>query len=47
VVERFHTLGTYPRDYTPAQSYEFMRAEERRWWPVVREVNRQQAAPAR
>jgi tripartite-type tricarboxylate transporter receptor subunit TctC len=47
VVERFHTLGTYPRDYTPVQTGEFMRAEERRWWPVVREVNRQQAAPAR
>jgi tripartite-type tricarboxylate transporter receptor subunit TctC len=47
VIERFHTLGTYPRDYTPEQAYEFMRSEERRWWPIVREVNRQQAAPAR
>jgi tripartite-type tricarboxylate transporter receptor subunit TctC len=47
VIERFHTLGTYPRDYTPAQTGEFMRSEEQRWWPVVREVNRQQAAPAR
>jgi tripartite-type tricarboxylate transporter receptor subunit TctC len=47
VVERFQVLGTYTRDYTPAQTGEFMRSEERLWWPVVREVNRAQAAPAR
>ena len=47
VEERFQVLGTYTRDYTPAQTGEFMRSEERLWWPVVREVNRQQAAPAR
>jgi tripartite-type tricarboxylate transporter receptor subunit TctC len=47
VVERFHTLGTYTRAYTPAQTGEFMRSEERLWWPVVRQVNAAQAAPAR
>jgi hypothetical protein len=47
VIERFHTLGTYTRDYTPAQTGEFMRSEEKLWWPVVRQVNAQQVAPAR
>ena len=48
VEERFQVLGTYTRDYTPAQTAEFMRSEERLWWPVVREVNKAQAAaPAR
>jgi len=47
VVERFHTLGTYSRDYTPAQTEEFIRNEEKLWWPIVREVNKAQAAPAR
>jgi len=47
VVERFHVLGTYTRDLTPAQTAEFMRSEEQLWWPIVREVNKQQAAPAR
>ena len=46
VLERFHVLGTYTRDLTPAQTAEFMRSEEQLWWPIVREVNRQQA-PAR
>jgi len=47
VQERFHALGTYTRDLTPAQTGEFMRSEERLWWPIVREVNKQPAAPAR
>jgi tripartite-type tricarboxylate transporter receptor subunit TctC len=47
VVERFQTLGTYTRDLTPAQTAEFMRSEERLWWPIVRQVNQQSAAPAR
>jgi tripartite-type tricarboxylate transporter receptor subunit TctC len=47
VIERFHVLGTYTRDLTPAQTAEFMRSEEQLWWPIVREVNKQQAAPAR
>ena len=44
VIERFHQLGTYSRDYTPAQTDEFMRSEEKLWWPIVREVNKAQAA---
>ncbi len=43
VIERFHQLGTYSRDYTVAQTGEFMRNEEKLWWPVVREVNKEQA----
>ena len=38
VQERFHTLGTYSRDLTPAQTAEFMRNEEKLWWPIVRRV---------
>src|SRR5262245_10246149 len=41
VVERLHTLGTYPREMTPAQTTEFMRSEERLWWPIVRQLNQQ------
>lgn len=44
VIERYHVLGTYPVDLTPEQLFEYMRAEERRWWPIVREINRDQAA---
>jgi len=47
VQERFHALGTYTRDLTPAQTGEFMRSEEKLWWPIVREVNKKPAAPAR
>jgi tripartite-type tricarboxylate transporter receptor subunit TctC len=47
VVERLHTLGTYTRDLTPAQTGEFMRSEERLWWPIVRQLNQRPAAPAR
>src|SRR5690349_5243860 len=36
VVERFQTLGTYTRDLTPTQTGEFIRGEERLWWPIVR-----------
>jgi len=41
VVERFHALGTYSRDLTPAQTGEFMRSEEELWWPIVRQVQAQ------
>ena len=44
VVERLQTLGTYSRDLTPAQTEEFLRSEEKLWWPIVREVNKAQAA---
>jgi len=43
VQERFHVLGTYTHDLTPAQLFEFMRSEEKLWWPTVREVNKRQA----
>jgi tripartite-type tricarboxylate transporter receptor subunit TctC len=43
VIERFHQLGTYSRDYTAAQTGEFMRSEEKLWWPIVRQVNKDQA----
>jgi len=39
VVERFQTLGTYTRDLSPAETGEFIRSEERLWWPIVRRVN--------
>jgi tripartite-type tricarboxylate transporter receptor subunit TctC len=39
VVERFQTLGTYTRDLTPVQTEEFIRSEERLWWPIVRRIN--------
>jgi tripartite-type tricarboxylate transporter receptor subunit TctC len=39
VIERFQTLGTYTRDLTPTQTEEFIRSEERLWWPIVRRVN--------
>jgi tripartite-type tricarboxylate transporter receptor subunit TctC len=39
VVERFQTLGTYSRDLTPEQTREFIRSEERLWWPIVRQLN--------
>jgi tripartite-type tricarboxylate transporter receptor subunit TctC len=42
VVERFQALGTYTRDLTPAQTEEFLRSEEKLWWPVVRDVNKAQ-----
>jgi tripartite-type tricarboxylate transporter receptor subunit TctC len=47
VVERFQTLGTYTRDLTPAQTAEFMRSEERLWWPIVRQINQRPETPAR
>jgi tripartite-type tricarboxylate transporter receptor subunit TctC len=39
VIERFHALGTYSRDLTPAQTDEFIRSEEKLWHPVVRALN--------
>jgi tripartite-type tricarboxylate transporter receptor subunit TctC len=47
VRERLQELGTYTRDLTPAQTFEFMRSEERLWWPIVRQVNQRDDAPAR
>ncbi len=47
VVARFEVLGTYARDLTPAQTEEFMRSEERLWWPVVRQLQAQDQAPGK
>ena len=41
VLEKMHTLGTYSRDLTPAQTGEFIESEQKLWWPIVREVNKQ------
>jgi len=41
VIERFQQLGTYSRDLTPAQTDEFMKNEEKLWWPIVRQVEAQ------
>lgn len=40
IQDRFHVLGTYTRDLTPAQTGEFMRSEEKLWWPIVRDLNK-------
>jgi tripartite-type tricarboxylate transporter receptor subunit TctC len=42
VVTRFHQLGTYSRDLTPAQTEAFIRGEEKLWWPVVRDLKTKQ-----
>jgi tripartite-type tricarboxylate transporter receptor subunit TctC len=48
VVDRLLPLGTHTRDLTPAQTADFMRSEERLWWPIVRQLNQHPAAaPAR
>ena len=44
VQARFQTLGTYTRDLTPEQTAEFMRNEEKLWWPIVRELNKTRPA---
>jgi tripartite-type tricarboxylate transporter receptor subunit TctC len=36
VIARMQQLGTYSRDLTPAQTDEFIRSEEKLWWPIVR-----------
>jgi len=39
VLERLLPMGTHTRDLTPEQTFEFMRNEERLWWPIVRQLN--------
>lgn len=43
VLEKMQTLGTYSRDLTPAQTGAFIDSEQKLWWPIVREVNKQPA----
>jgi tripartite-type tricarboxylate transporter receptor subunit TctC len=38
VIEKFQALGTYSRDLTPQQTGDFMKNEEKLWWPIVRQV---------
>ena len=38
VQEKFHGLGTYTRDLTPQQTNDFLRSEEKLWWPIVRPI---------
>jgi tripartite-type tricarboxylate transporter receptor subunit TctC len=38
LIEKFAAIGTYPQPLSPAETAEFMRAEQQLWWPVVREV---------
>ena len=38
VIERFQQLGTYSRDLSPEQTDDFIKNEEKLWWPVVRQV---------
>jgi tripartite-type tricarboxylate transporter receptor subunit TctC len=35
VQQRFHQLGTYTRDLSPAETEAFIRNEEKLWWPIV------------
>jgi tripartite-type tricarboxylate transporter receptor subunit TctC len=46
VIEKFQQLGTYSRDLTPAQTDEFMKNEEKLWWPIVRQVEAENQKPA-
>ena len=38
LIEKFAAIGTYPQPLSPAETADFMRAEQQLWWPVVREV---------
>ena len=47
VIERMQQLGTYSRDLTPAQTDDFMKNEEKLWWPIVRQVEAENRQPAK
>jgi tripartite-type tricarboxylate transporter receptor subunit TctC len=47
VQARLGALGTYTRDLTPAQTAEFIRNEEKLWWPIVRKVEAENAPAAK
>jgi tripartite-type tricarboxylate transporter receptor subunit TctC len=46
VQERLQVLGTYTRDFTAAQTAEFIRSEEKLWWPIVQKVETESQNPA-
>ncbi|MBV8827026.1 MAG: hypothetical protein JO084_03350 [Bradyrhizobiaceae bacterium] len=39
--ERFREIGTYSRDFSPAETEAFIRNEEKLWWPIVKRVEAQ------
>jgi tripartite-type tricarboxylate transporter receptor subunit TctC len=45
VQERLQALGSYTRDLTPTQTAEFVRSEEKLWWPVVQRVEAENQSP--
>jgi tripartite-type tricarboxylate transporter receptor subunit TctC len=44
VQERMQALGTYSHDMSPAQLMEFIHSEEKKWWPIVRGVDKTKEA---
>jgi tripartite-type tricarboxylate transporter receptor subunit TctC len=38
VMERFATLGVYPRPASPAETAEFIRSEQQAWKPVIKDA---------
>jgi tripartite-type tricarboxylate transporter receptor subunit TctC len=38
VIERFATLGVYPRPASPAETAEFIRSEQQAWQPVIKDA---------
>ncbi|MGH6663586.1 MAG: Bug family tripartite tricarboxylate transporter substrate binding protein [Pseudolabrys sp.] len=47
IQERLRVLGTYTRELNPAQTAEFIKAEEALWWPIVRKVEAENGQPAK
>jgi tripartite-type tricarboxylate transporter receptor subunit TctC len=41
VQDKFHALGTYTRDLTAQQTNDFLRSEEKLWWPIVKPIVQQ------
>lgn len=38
LLEKFEAIGTYPQPLSPAETADFIRAEEQLWWPIVRQI---------
>jgi tripartite-type tricarboxylate transporter receptor subunit TctC len=47
IVEKFQVIGTYSQALTPAQTAEFIQAEEALWSPIVRRINNDTVTVAR
>jgi len=39
--ERYRQIGTYSRDFSPAETEAFIRSEEKLWWPIVERIEAQ------